>query len=44
MQKVSEMRPTKKTIRIRQNKIIQFFRFVALNSKILKTAYFPPKK
>lgn len=44
MQKVNEMRPTKHTIRIRQNKIIQFYRFMVLNIKILKTAFFPPKK
>ncbi|WP_279590418.1 hypothetical protein [Rummeliibacillus suwonensis] len=44
MQKVHEMRPTKRTIHIRQNKIIQLYRFIVLNTKILKTAFFPPKK
>lgn len=42
MQKSKEMRPTKRTLFIRQCKVFQLFRFAALNLKILKTALFPP--
>lgn len=42
MQLSTEMKPTKRTLFIRQCKIYQFIRFVVLNVSIAKAALFPP--
>ncbi|MBO8171382.1 MAG: hypothetical protein H0Z33_05745 [Bacillaceae bacterium] len=42
MQRITDMKPTARTLFIRQCKIIQLIRFIVLNLKILKTALFPP--
>ncbi|WAA13127.1 hypothetical protein [Fervidibacillus halotolerans] len=43
MQLSNEMKPTKKTLFLRKCKIYQFYRFIRLNSKILRVSQFPPK-
>ncbi len=43
MEIIKDMVPTRKTLFIRKCKIYQFFRFLVLNAKILKTALFPPR-
>lgn len=42
MELVREMKPTKRTLFVRQCKIYQLIRFLSLNIKILKVALFPP--
>ncbi|KEF37445.1 hypothetical protein M670_03252 [Schinkia azotoformans MEV2011] len=42
MQLINEMKPTRRTLFIRQCKIYQLFRFLSLTLKVLKVALFPP--
>ncbi|MEB3101321.1 hypothetical protein [Ferviditalea candida] len=44
MQLIRTMKPTKRTLFMRQCKIFQLCAFIYLNVKILKTALFPPHK
>ncbi|MCL6574607.1 MULTISPECIES: hypothetical protein [Kyrpidia] len=44
MELIKTMKPTRRTLFLRKCKIVQFIRFIALNLRILKTAWFPPRR